>query len=320
MENGGISADGLHWRVKLRPDVKWHDGTPFTAEDVKYNIDLINNPKFLAGRRAGHELVRDITVVSPTEMTWRMEQALRALSRPSCPGPSSCPKHILEKEADPNKAAFANEPVGTGPFTLGRARAGRPHHAARPTRTITAAGPISSALVFKYIPDLTVLYTQFQTGDIDYIGLQGITPDHYDEAKTLADRIVIAGAAGLHREHRLQSRQAAYSRTRRCARRSTRDGQEEHHRADLLRPADADRILPAHAVLGLQSRPAEAELRSGQGQGDARRRRLEARRRTASARRTACGSNSPTPPRPATTCANRRSNCCSRTGRRSAPR
>src|SRR5689334_23827054 len=52
VENGGISPDGLNWRIKLRPDVKWHDGTPFTAEDVKFNIELINNPNFRAGRRA----------------------------------------------------------------------------------------------------------------------------------------------------------------------------------------------------------------------------------------------------------------------------
>jgi peptide/nickel transport system substrate-binding protein len=45
-------------------------------------------------------------------------------------------------------------------------------------------------LIIKYVPDLTVLFTQFQTGDIDYIGLQGITADHYEEATKLADRVV----------------------------------------------------------------------------------------------------------------------------------
>jgi peptide/nickel transport system substrate-binding protein len=35
--NGGISEDGLLWKVKLRRDAKWHDGTPFTAEDVKFS-------------------------------------------------------------------------------------------------------------------------------------------------------------------------------------------------------------------------------------------------------------------------------------------
>jgi peptide/nickel transport system substrate-binding protein len=35
-----------------------------------------------------------------------------------------------------------------------------------------------------------VLFTQFRTGDIDYIGLQGISADHYAEAKTLKDRTI----------------------------------------------------------------------------------------------------------------------------------
>jgi peptide/nickel transport system substrate-binding protein len=55
---------------------------------------------------------------------------------------------------------------------------------------LRSQAPYLERLVVKYVPDLTVLYTQFQTGDIDYIGLQGITPDHYDEAKTLKNRVV----------------------------------------------------------------------------------------------------------------------------------
>ncbi|MBV9138343.1 MAG: peptide ABC transporter substrate-binding protein, partial [Hyphomicrobiales bacterium] len=117
LANGGISEDGLQWRVKLRDNVKWHDGTPFTADDVKFNLDLINNPKFAAGRRAGHELVKDIKVASPTEITWRMEHAY-------APYPSILswtflvPKHLLEKASDPNNTPeFLAHPVGTGAFT-----------------------------------------------------------------------------------------------------------------------------------------------------------------------------------------------------------
>ena len=188
VENGGLSADGLQWRIKLKPNVQWHDGAPFTAEDIKFNIELIQNPKFLAGRRAGHELVRDIKVVSPTELTWRMDKAY-------APYPAILswtffvPKHIFEKEADPNKAAFVNHPVGTGPFTWTE-RVPGDHITLTANPNYHGEGPYLERLVVKYVPDLTVLYTQFQTGDIDYIGLQGITPDHYDEAKTLKNRVV----------------------------------------------------------------------------------------------------------------------------------
>jgi peptide/nickel transport system substrate-binding protein len=188
IENGGISADGLRWRIKLKPDVKWHDGAPLTAEDVKYNIELIQNPKFLAGRRAGHELVRDITVVSSTELTWRMEKAY-------APYPAILswtffvPKHLFEKEADLNKPDFVNHPVGTGPFTWTE-RVPGDHITLTANPHYHGEGPHLERLIVKYVPDLTVLFTQFQAGDIDYIGLQGITPDHYEEAKKLADRMV----------------------------------------------------------------------------------------------------------------------------------
>ncbi len=35
LQNGGISADGLTFTFKLRKDVKWHDGTPFTSKDIQ---------------------------------------------------------------------------------------------------------------------------------------------------------------------------------------------------------------------------------------------------------------------------------------------
>ena len=111
--NGGLSADGLSWKVKLRPDVKWHDGAPFTAEDVKYTLDLINNPAFRVRNRVGHSLVRDIKVVAPDEIHWRMESAyspylsILALS-------FIVPKHIVEKAQDPNTGPFNSAPVGTG--------------------------------------------------------------------------------------------------------------------------------------------------------------------------------------------------------------
>jgi peptide/nickel transport system substrate-binding protein len=186
--NGGISKDGLSWRVRLRDDVKWHDGTPFTAEDVKYTLELIVNPKFRAWRTGGHALVRDLKVVSPTEITWRMESPfapyLAFLAETFI-----VPKHILEKEADPNITAFGQAPIGTGAFKWGQRVPGdRIELVANPD--YFGQGPFISQLVFKYIPDMTVLYTQFQSGDVDLVDQSYITPDHYDEAKKLPGRTV----------------------------------------------------------------------------------------------------------------------------------
>ena len=44
-ESWEVSADQLTYVFKLRKDVKWHDGKPFTAEDVKFTVDQAVNPK-----------------------------------------------------------------------------------------------------------------------------------------------------------------------------------------------------------------------------------------------------------------------------------
>jgi len=192
--NGGISADGLHWRIRLRDDVRWHDGTPFTAEDVKFTLELIVNPDFRAWRTAGHNLVRDIEVVSPTEITWRME-------RPFAPYLSFLtetfivPRHILGAEANPNEAAFNQAPVGTGAFRWGQRQAGD-HVELVANPGYHGEGPYIERLVFKYIPDMTVMYTQFRSGDIDVAGRAFITPDNYAEASALPGRTVQLVPAG----------------------------------------------------------------------------------------------------------------------------
>ena len=187
-KNGGISEDGLKWRIRLRDDVRWHDGKPFTAEDVKFTLELITNPNFRSWRTAGHALVRDITVISPTEISWRMEEAfapyLSFLTETFI-----VPKHILEKEANPNNAAFNQAPVGTGAFKWGQRVAGD-HLELVANPEYFGEGPHIERLIFKYIPDLTVLYTQFKSGDVDLWASRTSQPDHYGEAKTLANRVV----------------------------------------------------------------------------------------------------------------------------------
>lgn len=142
VENGGISADGLSWKVKLRDDVKWHDGTPFTAEDVKFTLELMVDPNFLSWRKTGHEFVRDLTVVSPSEITWKME-------KPFAPYPSILastfivPKHVLGAEKDKNTAPSImrpSVPARSSGWSGSRATILR----LKPMQTISAMAPISN--------------------------------------------------------------------------------------------------------------------------------------------------------------------------------
>ena len=243
----GFRQTGSSGAFRLRDDVRWHDGEPFTAEDVKFTLELITNPDFRAWRTTGHTLVRDITVVSPTEITWRMEEAfapyLSFLTETFI-----VPKHILEKEADPNAAAFNQAPVGTGAFKWGQRVAGD-HIELVANPDYFGEGPYIEQLIFKYIPDVTVLYTQFKSGDVDLVGQTYITPDNYEEARNLPGRVVTLVPKGsvesiyLNLERPqfkdLAVREALYAAI---------DRQGDHRRA-LLRRAENHRDLHAAAVL-----------------------------------------------------------------------
>ena len=231
--NGGVSEDGLTWKVKLREGVTWHDGKPFGADDVKFTFDTLTDPNFPAGSRAGHDLLRDVKVVSPTEITWRLDS-------PFSPYASILawtwivPQHLLAGQADPHSSPFLRAPVGTGPFKWAE-RVPGDHITLAANEAYFGEGPFIERVVYKYVPDLTVLYTQFRTGDIDYISLQGIAADHYQEAKALPNRVVGAEPGGEHREFLFQPRPAAIPGSGRSPGAVSQPGQEEHHRRVVLR-------------------------------------------------------------------------------------
>lgn len=192
--NGGISEGGLAWKVKLREGVTWHDGTPFTAEDVKYTLELINAPGFKSRTRVGHDLVRDIKVNGTHAISWRMEKAF-APYLAQLANTFIVPRHILSKASDPNTATFNGAPVGTGPFRWGTRT---------PGDNITLAanekyhgdGPYLEKAVLKYVPDMTVLYAQFRTGQVDLVIISGIPANFYNEAIKLPGRKVATVPSG----------------------------------------------------------------------------------------------------------------------------
>ena len=187
--NGGLSADGLTWSIKLRPGVKWHDGTPFTAADVAFSLQSMAGKDFPAYTRTGFSLIENIQTPAPDRVSWTM-------GKPYAPFLSILswffivPKHKLENEPLVG-GRYTENPVGTGPFKW-KERVPGDHITLVANEDYFGDGPLLQTAVFKYIPDLTVLYTQFRTGDIDFIGLQGITADHFDEAKKLGDRSINA--------------------------------------------------------------------------------------------------------------------------------
>ncbi|ULL15286.1 ABC transporter substrate-binding protein [Paenibacillus sp. H1-7] len=111
-----ISPDGKSYTFKLRKDVKFHDGTPFNAEAVKFNYDRIINPETKAANALAllrpyksAEVIDEYTVKLNLEtpsaaFLGNLSQALLGIVSPTA----------AKKYGDD----FGKHPVGTGPFSF----------------------------------------------------------------------------------------------------------------------------------------------------------------------------------------------------------
>ena len=113
--NGGVSADGRTVTWKLKRDVKWHDGAPFTADDVVFNWEFARDPATAA-------------VTSGTMKDLKVEKVDTHTVRVTYPRPTpfwglfptvlQIPKHLFApyRGAKSRDAPNNLKPVGTGPY------------------------------------------------------------------------------------------------------------------------------------------------------------------------------------------------------------
>lgn len=118
-ENGGVAADGRSVTWKLKPDVRWSDGQPFTAEDVAFTYEFVSDPKVAAVTERYYEAIEKVEAVDPltVRITFKEPNPSWALPFTGRNG-MILPKHVFESAKGINaRSAPANlQPVGTGPF------------------------------------------------------------------------------------------------------------------------------------------------------------------------------------------------------------
>lgn len=108
------TEDFTRWVFDLRDDVTWHDGTPFTAEDVKFTIERTQADSSLRSSSKFHTIA-SANVLAPhrLEIVTSRRDALLLHSFVGN-GAGILPKAAFEAAANPE--AFFAKPVGTGPY------------------------------------------------------------------------------------------------------------------------------------------------------------------------------------------------------------
>src|SRR5271168_1499323 len=108
------NEEGTELTFPLRQGVKWHDGKPFTAADVKCTWDLLmgtgNDKLRINPRKSWYSNVEDVTTKSDYEVSFHLKQPQPALLALLASGWSPVyPCHVPARE-------MRQHPIGTGPF------------------------------------------------------------------------------------------------------------------------------------------------------------------------------------------------------------
>ena len=169
--NGGLSADGTQVIWKLKPGVKWHDGAPFTADDVVFNWEYSSNPATATVTIGSY---RDMKVEKIDELTVRV-----TFNEPSPFWANPfvglygmiIPKHLFKDYVgDKSRDAPANlAPVGTGPYKFVEFRPGDFLRAERNPDYHIPNRPFFDTLELKGGGDaVSAARAVMQTGEYDY--------------------------------------------------------------------------------------------------------------------------------------------------------
>jgi peptide/nickel transport system substrate-binding protein len=146
----------------IRTDVKFHDGTPLTAEDVVYSVKRITNPQFKSPQLGQFNSIVAADIVPPATVRLTTKEPYPALLA-QLVKLSIVPKRYVESVGD---AKFNLEPMGSGPYRLSGWQKG--------VRVALAANdaywrgaPFFKQVTFQPVPDASTRIADLRTGKAD---------------------------------------------------------------------------------------------------------------------------------------------------------
>ena len=162
-ESWDISDDGTLYTFHLRQGVSFSDGAPMTVDDVVFSLQRVFDPKgsaysFLFGPVSSVEAPDDSTVVV----------TLKNAFAPLLENLNVFPASIVPRaKVEPDPEAFAQAPIGTGPFALQEFSKGQFVHLVRNEHYWKPDRPIVDEVMIPYVTDDNTRILKLQAGEVD---------------------------------------------------------------------------------------------------------------------------------------------------------
>ena len=159
------SEEGTELSFKLRHGVKWHDGKPFTAADVKCTFDLVmgkaKDKLRINPRKAWYHNVKEITANGDFEAVFHLERPQPALVTLLASGYSPIyPCHVSPHD-------MRTHPIGTGPFKFVEFKPNETIEVARNPEYWKKDRPYLDGIEYTIIPNRSTALLAFESGKFD---------------------------------------------------------------------------------------------------------------------------------------------------------
>src|SRR5262245_38269865 len=170
-----FTKDCLTLDFKLREDVKWHDGKPFTADDVVFTYEATMDPKMPSSYKADFQDVEKVEKTGPyaLRVIYKKPYAKALVSW----GVTMLPKHLLEKyvKAGNIKEAPQNwsAPIGTGPYRFQEMKSGEKIVMMANADYFKGRPPISR-IVYRVIPSQATIFLEVKALGVDVASLTAL--------------------------------------------------------------------------------------------------------------------------------------------------
>ena len=160
-------ADTYTYTFHLEENVKWQDGEPFTAEDVKFTIEAIMDPENGSENAPNYEDVEEIDVVDAHTVSFQLSAPNAAFL--DYMTMAILPEHLLAGE-DMQESDFFRHPIGTGAYKIESWDVGQAITLVKNEDYFKGA-PNIDRIVFKIVPDDNAKAVQMQSGELDLVQL-----------------------------------------------------------------------------------------------------------------------------------------------------
>jgi len=189
-ESWTVSADQRVYEFKLREGLKFHNGDPFTAEDVKFSFQRTKGARIL------REKVREVAIVDPYRVRFHLHEPFpdfMAFYGTLATGAGwIVPKKYVEKVGDDG---FKKQPIGLGPYKFVSHQPGV-ELVMEAYEGYWRKMPSVKRLVFKSVPEATTRLAMLKNGEVDVAYLLD-APQALELRRDPALKLAFSGGIGI---------------------------------------------------------------------------------------------------------------------------